>query len=593
MTFALTAETISACAEAADGDDPFTLAALFYEKAQRETDAGPVAAWTLLATALNGRFEPTNRRDPYSEPATSALTRDSANELSPLVPHLRVAALRARLADLIWLRTRPFAMGRLAMDSYFAAAQRAEDPTHWLFCARFAERSARLARIFSILDHPVFSFLRSVAERYQNGQSLFLTIEAARVLGELRPETIQDLLPLLRNQAAAMIAVENFDVARQAFDLLVTLGRRTQDRALERDALMNVARSYEAEAERKARTAAYGLAVVLYQSAIEAYQQAGGARNDIDRIRPHLAAAEEVSLSELKRFERTFDGTAIIARAVKQVAGRPFAEALLAFVSIHPITDYALLRQNVLDIAQQVPLMSMAGRRILGAHGRTVGRHPGLTLNDADENELAIVGQMSSYLLQSHRGMVTQCLILPALHQLNLDHEITAATLTDLIGYAPIVPPDRRMLFLRGLAAGFDFDFMTATHFLIPQLENVLRLLLRSRDVPTTVFREGTEIELDLGALLYEPALQGILPKGLIFELQCFLVDRRAGNFRNQMAHGLFADDAFQSTDALYIWWLILYLALRLRPVAGYDQTEQGTAQSPNDTAPDAEPTRG
>jgi tetratricopeptide (TPR) repeat protein len=580
MVFTLTAQAISTVAEAAATHQPFTIAAAFYESASRETDPDARTSWTLLATAFTGRFETTNHRDPYSEPASSAITAENASEVLPVVAGISVASVRARLADLIWLRARPGVIRNMAMDSYCEAAQHAEDPKDWLFCARYAERCARLARTFKALDHPVFTYLQTIAEKYQDGSSLFLTIEAARILGELHPTKIDDLLPLLRRQADAMMTAGNFYVARQAYDLIVTFGRRMQNHVMERGALIDVARSYEREAEWKAQANANGLAAGFYKFAIEAYQQAGNARDEIDRIRPFLAEAEEKSLAELKRVERTFDATETVARAIKHVAGRPFPEALLAFVSIHPITDYDRLRQTVLDIAQQAPLTSMAARTILGVRGRTVGRRPGLTLNEADENESAVVGQMSNYLLQSHRGIVIQCLILPALNQLNEEHDITANTLRDLVAYAPIVPPDRRLLFLRGLAAGFDYDFMTAVHFLVPQLENVLRLLLQSRGVPTTIFDDGAEIERDLGKLLYEKRLEEILPKGLIFELQCFLVDRSGGNFRNQMAHGLFPDDAFESTDALYIWWLMLYLTLRLRPLAPADQP------TPNDRAP-------
>ena len=80
-------------------------------------------------------------------------------------------------------------MARLAVSSYFEAARQAENPTDWVFCSRYAERSARLATQLRDLDHGVFGYLEEVAKKYRHGESRFLTIEAVRVLAELRPKT--------------------------------------------------------------------------------------------------------------------------------------------------------------------------------------------------------------------------------------------------------------------------------------------------------------------------------------------------------------------------------------------------------------------
>jgi hypothetical protein len=108
--------------------------------------------------------------------------------------------------------------------------------------------------------------------------------------------------------------------------------------------------------------------------------------------------------------------------------------------------------------------------------------------------------------------------------------------------------------------------------------------MLRARRISTTFFKDGAEREYDLNVILHEPRLEEIMPKGAIFELQCFLIDQRGSNFRHQMAHGMFADDAFSSTDALFIWWLILHLTFAFRqvpevtkPTAEDSEEEQNT----------------
>ena len=67
----------------------------------------------------------------------------------------------------------------------------------------------------------------------------------------------------------------------------------------------------------------------------------------------------------------------------------------------------------------------------------------------------------------------------------------------------PLVPLGREWIIARGLYAGVSGDFLTAVHFLIPQLEASLRYLLSQSQVITSGFDdEGIQDEYNINRLL-------------------------------------------------------------------------------------------
>lgn len=88
----------------------------------------------------------------------------------------------------------------------------------------------------------------------------------------------------------------------------------------------------------------------------------------------------------------------------------------------------------------------------------------------------------------------------------------------DSLEIVPLIQEDRRSLFVQGLLAGFRWDFPTALHLLIPQVENGLRKMLNDLGDQT-------------GRQLPQP----------------------------HRARPAF-DEALRSETAFYLWWLLLRL---------------------------------
>ena len=158
-------------------------------------------------------------------------------------------------------------------------------------------------------------------------------------------------------------------------------------------------------------------------------------------------------------------------------------------------------------------------------------------------------------------SIVVQSLIWPALHTLQLEHPLREIDFVRIAAQAPIIPKDRSRLFGKALFAGYDGDFISAIHMVIPQIEHMVRFHLKQSKIKTTTLdANGIENEVGLSALMELPEAEKIFGEDLSFEIKALFCDAFGPNLRNELAHGLLDDDACQSVYAVYAWWHALNL---------------------------------
>lgn len=125
---------------------------------------------------------------------------------------------------------------------------------------------------------------------------------------------------------------------------------------------------------------------------------------------------------------------------------------------------------------------------------------------------------------------------------------------------SPFIPDDRKYLYVVGIASGFNSDFTTAAHILMPQIENSLRYIAVQNEISVTTWEKEIQHENLLGGCLEK--LRPIANSDLIDELVSFLVDGNSCNFRNELLHGL-AEPLEIQKYGMYLWWLTLKLVIQ------------------------------
>jgi hypothetical protein len=160
-------------------------------------------------------------------------------------------------------------------------------------------------------------------------------------------------------------------------------------------------------------------------------------------------------------------------------------------------------------------------------------------------------------------SIVVQGDVWPALEVLLLEHRLQESDFVSLAKHSPIVPNGRERLFGKALFAGYDRDFVSALHLLIPQIEHMVRVHLKQAGAKTTnLDKDGIENENGLSTLMDLPEANQVFGEAIAFEIRALFCDPFGPNLRNELAHGLLDEHACHSPSAIYAWWFALKLVV-------------------------------
>lgn len=579
--------------------DGCALVATFRAQSSGEDDD----PWRLLANVFEIHLRPGDPDEPFGP----MLVMDGKRSMVPgdlddaAVGWLRevlagatVPAVRARIGDVLWVARRDGRAGRHAVPAYLDLGMQVEDAEVWPPCMECYERAVRLARSLGRND-PLFAMaLQHLADRvehYRGEDPSFLTARVLWLLDEFRfgdPARLSRhalAAARMRNEAANSYAARPyFDIAAR---LLAWAGLKDDAEQARTDS----AQTWVAEADQAEAAGNHGAAQAHLDAAIQAYRAVPGCKGLLPALHRRLDAAGASARKSTRSHSSDIEIGPMVAAARRSVQGLPLADAVYALACACPMLEPGSLREQVLEAAGQSPLTSMFGVVIYDRDGRVVHKHPGLHTADPEEREQALEALMCRN-ADLVRGLTVHAQLGPALMGLLGEHVVEDADMLGLMDGSMLVPADRAGLFAMGLAAGFRRDMVMAMHLLVPQLEYALRLLLKQAGVITaSIDSDGIQSDWPLGRLLATGEMRDVLPEELIFELRSLLVYKGGSNIRNRLCHGLLAPEDFGTSNVLYLWWLLLKVALHGTPGFQAWIGERGReVESPSGTAGDAPP---
>ena len=510
--------------------------------------------------------------------------------LSTIVSDISDPELQARVADILWVKRRDYRSALTAIPAYLQSAIRLEDPMRWTRCIRRIERALRLAHKIRNREQAdtIFAYIEAVLDRYKGEDERWLSVKLMELLQEFKhgdPDKYADL-----SRAAAEVAESRFDwrKARHLWNIEAVWHRINKENEHEFAASMKAAETYEKEAESalENRSQGYFAASAHLQKAVAAFRSIRGTSKERVRTKNERAEAAHQRLIEYQKkisddmttHSQSIDVGPLMRMAEQEVSGKSFQEAAFALAMVGAPTNVAQLRQQVEEYANSYIASHVAPVAIMNEEGKVVSRQPGSVLfGDFETREAATKFEMFQHATRFNHGLQAQACIEPARYQITLEHCIHIKDVLDLVTHSPFVPPGREFLFAKGIHAGFTGDFVTATHLLIPQIENSIRYIMNAKGIITSGLDDnGIQQEHNLNSTLYRSEISSILDEDTLFDLRCLLVEHAGSNLRNQMAHGLISDTGFSNPVLPYVWWL----TLRLCCIPMINQLEAESANS-------------
>lgn len=540
----------------------------------------------LLADATSMMLVPTSKNEPFKPFAVfhgrrSVIPDDLAdsdiNFFTEIIDLIDDAWLKARLADLCWLKRKPKEITHAleAIDAYKSISL---DTETWVSGGRECwERAISLA--WMLRDgagdrlQQMESAILAAFDDAEN-QDGFLGLWLADLLktNGMARERRADVANRLESLAREFNDQGDLHRAREYFSAASKWYKASANDSKAIEMTVSVAEVWvkEAIAQTSFSTPSHMVATRLYENAIQTYRMIPrgnraeyGIDERIAELRTRLNDSGKKMLSEMGEISTpSIDISEHVESARNAVSDKSPVDALKAFANLHRGVRVEELRKTVLDRVQEFPLQALFAATVVSPDGRVIAKRPAMNLGGelTKFDEIAIRADMVR-----EYGMlvsiIVQAKILPALEKMLLEHRLREPDFAELARQSPLVPIGREALFGKALFQGYERDFVSALHLLVPQIENMVRVHVKQAGAKTTnLDADGIEHENGLSTLMELPEAETVFGKDLAFELKTLFCDSFGPNLRNELAHGLLDVEACHTPFAIYAWWLGLRL---------------------------------
>lgn len=542
------------------------------------------ALW-LLADACSMMLSPKSLNEPFKpfmvmEGRRSVIPDDLSESdiafYAEIVDAIDDAWLKARVADLVWLKQRPrnvqFALA--AIDAYRLIPL---DTETWVRGGHECwERAISLARMLKAgAGTRLTEMEAAILDAFNTAtkESGFLGLWLADLLdanglGRTHSSVIAQKLNVL---AVEFDGDGDLHRSREFFDAASRWFDRSGDEAKSAEMTVAVAEGWvkEAIARVSSDQPSHMVAASFYEKAIQIYRSIPRSLRAIHRgderiaeLHRHMNDAGEKSLDELGAVKTPgVDISELVENARKSVSGKSVQDALFSFANIYQGARVDHVRTAAEKILQQSIFRRLAGSTHLSRDGRVIAKQPAAGFDNAPASDDPALWAQMLHDYQILINIVVHGDIWPAHEVLLQEHRLREEDFIGLASQSPIVPRGRERLFGKALHAGYDRDFTVSMHLLAPQIEHMVRFHLKNAGVKTTNLDiDGIENENGLSTLMGLPETETVFGKDLSFEIKALFCDALGPNLRNELAHGLLDDDSFQSIHAIYAWWMGLRL---------------------------------
>jgi hypothetical protein len=538
--------------------------------ARAQAEAGPVAALLLLlsdvtAFELRPDDEPAlGHRTAFFDRRVQAvddLDAEQLEALSSIVEQLQDAELRARVADVLFIRRRHNRFVAIAVDAYVAAAERLYSRDNWVEAAeRYVRAFAISCRSQSIREQLLAKLVSLIETRKPD--SGYCTAILMEPMLERRVGDAAGMAAIAGDAAAEADKVRDWNRARRYLRLEASWhgvagdeAGKTRARAEAAERLVRVADDIEQQSA--------AVAAMHLSTAIHTFRQIPGQQTRIDALLRKLDDVQRAAVTRVARFSHNVDVTEEANRIRAHFAGLEKHDVLVRLVTLFDVPDAAQLQRSVEENSRNFISQRLVPLTFVNARGRVISRRNAVGAGSPAEQQRTLIqaayeqaGRVRDYRVNTY--------VLPAWHQIIDEHDFGEADLQWLVEASPFCPSGHESLFARGLVAGFRGEFVVALYMLFPQVEHGIRGFLEDAGAITWKMDEnGIQQDKDLGSLLFMHEARQVFGDDLLFELRGFLVEKNGTNLRNLAAHGLLDSNQSNSRPSVYLWWLALYLLIR------------------------------
>jgi hypothetical protein len=528
----------------------------------------------LLADACSMTLRPSSLNEPFKpimvmNGKRPALPEDFQSSdiafFAQIAEEITDNRLCARIADILWLLLEPKqpTHALLAINNY---RQLPISTKAWVRDARECwDRSIQLCLMLGNgagkqLKKEIENSLIEAIKGSTNDDG-YLALWVSNLLSKYKLDHQQkgDIAEKLEQLAIEFNDSEDLHKARDYFNAAAEVFRELKNKEKHAEMIVKVAEKWEKEASDSPSNI---VATSFYEKAIQKYRNIPRelrGRYDVDdriaNLHTKLNSAGEKSLEEMGEITSpAIDISKLVENARNSVKGKSAIDALNTLANVYQ-ARVDKIRENSKEMLKG-SLQSLVSGTHMSHDGRVIAKRPSADLSGNGDDEATVWPEMvKNYKLELSIAVLGS--IFPALEVMRQEHRLRESDFDSVTRQSPIVPVGRERIIAKALFAGYDNDFVTALHILIPQLEHLVRFHLKQYGAKTThLDKNGIEDEKGLSTLMEMPEIETIFGEDLSFEIKALFCDPFGPNLRNELAHGLLDYEEAQSIYSIYAWWL-------------------------------------
>ena len=521
-----------------------------------------------LSDALSLHYNRGNTKQPYQPYAIfqdkrsadiSDFSKEDLIAFQETVEKITNSNIKARLLDILWLRERNIIFAKQAIDEYIISAKKILDYNHWVTFAEKIERAIELALLIRRKEKNIFESITTyIKTLITEDDPLYLSARLMEILQKYD-----------RNDAEKFYKISNslakkgdFTQAENYLNICVEWARILKNDELISESLSNLAELYVDQSntlnENNALLSAHWL-----QKAIEIYKSIPNSREKRDELYKQLLIYQKESLKYMQKITTPIDLTEIINLTLSILEPLSFDHSLIGLAyHITSTPSYEKIEKTAKKSIEEHPISKLFGAVHLDGEGRVIATTPSAMNSNAEEYSKVLDTEILR-LSQMEHSYIAMGSIEPAREYLYNKFNIAEEDFLKICSYNPFIQAGQEYLYAKGLYAGFCGDYITSTNLLSPLIENSLRYVLSQHGIEiSSINTHGIQEVMLLKAILSHEKTLEIFGNDIIMDLKGILLERKYGNLRNIVAHGLGTISFYQQTVVVYFWWLVLRLCL-------------------------------
>lgn len=485
------------------------------------------------------------------------------------VEYVEDEILKAKIYDSLWLRYKDFKSSRKALEIYYELIENKK--------ATIDEEYTYLERAFSIVKHTskkgnenftrvnnlIKEFLKDNIEDPTNKSFNFL-----KLLFEDKVNDVNFLISIIENKLSIIQWKSDGILEKEYLDLLEELYVKklnlTPKKANDNIKIIEIRRmkvNYFLKqidgVKMKPQQVVYH-----YMQVVKILKTIKGTEDERIKLRREMGKYQKICMDDMIEFNSKKDVTKEVNQILDYLSDKSFKETLFEFlIGIHFISEEAL-KKTIEESVKNNPF-NLFSKEIVDDVGKVKMRIPGITKDSKKEEVIA----KEEYEYRHICEIQSQVVLAPIMNKIKNEFNLDQEAITKIIEGSAFVPEKRRQAFIKGILAGLDYDFLTSLSILIPQVENAVRCLAEEcGDLIYNINDEGIEELKSFNAILDLPCLNDCMERTVIFNLKAVFTSKYGLNMRNEIAHGTFDDEEFNSCMAIYTWWFIFKLCAIFSP---------------------------